>query len=49
MLKNVRLPFKSAEKKALVYKRIEVARAESTVAKNFVEQELNFIVQGISL
>jgi endonuclease G len=49
MLKNVNLPYQSEEKKDLLYKRIEVMRAEGVSTKSFVKQELDYMLQGITL
>lgn len=49
MLKNVNQPFQLDEKKDLLYKRIEVRRAEGLLAKSFAKQELDFKIAGITL
>jgi hypothetical protein len=49
MLKNVNLPYQSEEKKDLLYKRIEVMRAEGVSTKSFAKQELDYMLQGITL
>jgi endonuclease G len=49
MLKNVHLPYQSDEKKELLYKRIEVMRAEVLTIKSFAKQELDYMLSGITL
>jgi endonuclease G len=49
MLKNVNLPYQSDVKKDLLYKRIEVMRAEGVTIKSFAKQELDYMLSGITL